>query len=375
MPSPIVRRVGALCALSLVTIAVALLTRGPGNDQQISSADAAAAAVSVADAPLPGAVASFSSGASTAAIPGVETSPSAASGPITIAAGMVVSPTSATPTSATPTSATPTSATPRTASPNAAASATVAGSGAFSAARVETASKTRSAGTEHPIGIGTPVVPTKRSCAIEYTVAQGDYWISIAKSSSVKLADLLVANGAKVSTALYAGRIICLPTNASAPTTTVKAPTTTTKSNTPNTTAKPNATTATAARPKPSSTNKTPITVTSTTVTPTTAAPSTTAAPPANTYSRSEVEQIIRNVWPDDLEEEAVRIATRESNLIPTVRNSCCYGLFQIYFNANKSSLVSWGITSASALYDPQVNAYAAYAMYLRAGGWGPWAN
>ncbi|MCU1397438.1 MAG: hypothetical protein JWN62_547, partial [Acidimicrobiales bacterium] len=91
-------------------------------------------------------------------------------------------------------------------------------------------------------------------------------------------------------------------------------------------------------------------------------------------YSRAEVEQIIRNVWPDDLEDEAVRIATRESNLVPTVRNSCCYGLFQIYFTANKSSLVSWGITSDSRLYDPQVNAYAAYAMYLRAGGWGPWA-
>ncbi len=43
-------------------------------------------------------------------------------------------------------------------------------------------------------------------------------------------------------------------------------------------------------------------------------------------------------------------------------------------FNANKKSLLSWGITSAGALYDPQVNALAAYAMYLRAGGWGPWA-
>ena len=60
--------------------------------------------------------------------------------------------------------------------------------------------------------------------------------------------------------------------------------------------------------------------------------------------------------------------------VIPTVRNSCCYGLFQIYYGANKASLNSWGITSAAQLYDPQVNAYAAYAMYLRANGWGPWA-
>ena len=91
-------------------------------------------------------------------------------------------------------------------------------------------------------------------------------------------------------------------------------------------------------------------------------------------YSREQVEQIIRNVWPDDLEDEALRIATRESNLDPTVRNSCCYGLFQIYFTVNRSSLVSWGVTAPAALYDPQVNAFAAYAMYLRAGGWGPWA-
>lgn len=83
--------------------------------------------------------------------------------------------------------------------------------------------------------------------------------------------------------------------------------------------------------------------------------------------------QIIRDVWPDDLEEEALRIATRESNLIPTARNSCCYGLFQIHFTANQSSLKGWGVTSASALFDPAVNAYVAYEMYLRAGGWGPW--
>ena len=52
---------------------------------------------------------------------------------------------------------------------------------------------------------------------------------------------------------------------------------------------------------------------------------------------------------------------------------SCCFGLFQIYFTANQSALKGWGITSASMLFDPAVNAYAAYAMYLRAGGWGPW--
>jgi hypothetical protein len=79
-------------------------------------------------------------------------------------------------------------------------------------------------------------------------------------------------------------------------------------------------------------------------------------------------------VWPDDLEEEALRIATRESNLIHTAHNSCCYGLFQIYYNAHKTWLASIGVTSAAQLYDPQVNATAALALYRNA-GWAPWAT
>jgi len=83
--------------------------------------------------------------------------------------------------------------------------------------------------------------------------------------------------------------------------------------------------------------------------------------------------QIIREVWPDELEDEAIRIATRESNLIPTVRNFCCFGLFQVYYSVHKGWLSAMGVTSAEMLYDPRVNARAAYALYQRAGGWGPW--
>jgi hypothetical protein len=79
-------------------------------------------------------------------------------------------------------------------------------------------------------------------------------------------------------------------------------------------------------------------------------------------------------VWPDDLEDTAIQIATRESNLIPTAHNSCCYGLFQIYYAAHKSWLASIGVTSAAQLYDPQVNANAAYALY-RTSGWAPWGG
>jgi hypothetical protein len=90
--------------------------------------------------------------------------------------------------------------------------------------------------------------------------------------------------------------------------------------------------------------------------------------PPAPT-----VEQIIRQVWPDDLEDRAVRIATRESNLQPGVRNACCFGLFQIHWTVHRGWLADYGITSSSQLFDPRTNAEAAYALYQRAGGWGPW--
>ena len=86
-----------------------------------------------------------------------------------------------------------------------------------------------------------------------------------------------------------------------------------------------------------------------------------------------EVEQIIREVWPDDLEEEALRIARRESNLVPTAKNYCCYGLFQLYYSVHKSWLSQMGVTSSAQLFDPRINATAALQLYYRSGGFGPW--
>jgi hypothetical protein len=80
-------------------------------------------------------------------------------------------------------------------------------------------------------------------------------------------------------------------------------------------------------------------------------------------------------VWPDELEERALQIAWRESNYIPTAKNFCCYGVFQIYWSVHKSWLSGIGITSAEQLYDPTTNARAALALYERAGGWGPWGG
>lgn len=78
-------------------------------------------------------------------------------------------------------------------------------------------------------------------------------------------------------------------------------------------------------------------------------------------------EQIIRDVWPDELENWAVKIAYRESRLTPGVRNSCCFGLFQIYWTVHRGWLADMGITSADQLFDARTNAEAALALYYRA--------
>lgn len=83
-------------------------------------------------------------------------------------------------------------------------------------------------------------------------------------------------------------------------------------------------------------------------------------------------EEIIRAVWPDDSEEHALRIAYRESRWVPTVRNACCYGLFQIHYAAHRAWLATFGVTSPAQLLDATTNATVALALY-RAAGWGPW--
>ena len=100
-------------------------------------------------------------------------------------------------------------------------------------------------------------------------------------------------------------------------------------------------------------------------------APATRLNPPAP--QPCDVPCIIRDVWPDDLEDHAIDIAWRESNWQPGVRNACCFGLFQLYWNVHKGWMGDFGVTSSSQLFDARTNAEMAYQMYLRAGGWGPW--
>jgi murein DD-endopeptidase MepM/ murein hydrolase activator NlpD len=86
------------------------------------------------------------------------------------------------------------------------------------------------------------------------------------------------------------------------------------------------------------------------------------------------VERIIRDVWPDALEETALAIAWRESHYEPGAQSQCCSGLFQIYYDVHKGWLAELGINSRNDLYHPRTNAEAAFALYQRAGGWGPWS-
>jgi LysM repeat protein len=193
--------------------------------------------------------------------------------------------------------------------------------------------------------------PATRSCSRSYSVVAGDYWILIAQKAHVTTKQLLAANGATAKTKLYPGRTVCLPKNATVPKVA------------PTTTAAPKPAAPKPAAPKPAAATPAPAT---------TAAPTTTIA--RRSYTAAEVEAIIREVWPDDLEDEALRIAQRESNLRPTAKNSCCYGLFQINYTPHKKWLAAIGVTSADQLLDPAVNANAALTLYTRAGGFGPWA-
>ena len=49
--------------------------------------------------------------------------------------------------------------------------------------------------------------------------------------------------------------------------------------------------------------------------------------------------------------------------------------MFQINWSSHKSWLSAYGITSANDLLDARKNIPAAYALYQRSGGWGPWGG
>ncbi len=236
-------------------------------------------------------------------------------------------------------------------------------------------------------------------CAGSYTVVAGDYWLRFVESSGATLEEWLAANGADPETQMYEGDELCIPAGAQAPT--AAAPETTPPDTAaPEVTDPPDATAAAAPTPE----NTTPAPAPETVATPT-PAPDTTAtpapppppapAPPirqgapstegvcgalptqngSTTAGPAEVEAIIREIWPDDIEVRALCIAKREANLRPDLNNWCCYGVFAIYFDYIPSDLKQqFGIDEPSDLWDARTNIALAYQIYLR-GGWDPWSQ
>lgn len=88
------------------------------------------------------------------------------------------------------------------------------------------------------------------------------------------------------------------------------------------------------------------------------------------------VDQLIRDIWPDQLEDRAIAIAKRESGPLFKVDavspTRCCFGVFQIYFTAHRSWLDDYQVFVAADLFDPVKNVTAAYHLY-ELDGWTPW--
>ena len=188
----------------------------------------------------------------------------------------------------------------------------------------------------------TSATPSTLTCGSSYVVRAGDSWTLIADRASIPTRVLLEHNGAAARDMLYSGDELCLPQGVR-----VVIP---------------------AATVAPTTTSVPPVTV----------APTTTVVNPPSP-SNSEVERIIRAIWPDDLEERALKIAWRESNYQEDADNGwCCVGLFQIYWTIHQTWLGSVGVTSRAQLFDAEINTRAALALYERSlaqrgDGWHPW--
>ena len=156
-----------------------------------------------------------------------------------------------------------------------------------------------------------------------YTVVRNDSWSRIASKAGITMGELLKLNNAKTSTFLLIGDTVCVPR--------------------------------TSKLGVDSKALKLPA--------------------PARIFTVKESRQIIREVWPDRLEERAFAIVQRESHTNAAAYSSCCVGLFQIKWESHKSWLAGMGVDSPHDLLDAEVNAKAALQLYRRAGGWGPWGG
>ncbi len=335
---PLIARLGGLAVVITLAAPLLLGITASGSDSDADAGDA-----------LPAATAGVA-GTDSATAPASSQSQDAA---VASASGGTTRADATSPTSDTSASDTPVAATEPSAADASEAAMLEASpeSDGESGATTPTPEPATTSATTSPTSPATTVDP----CGQNYELGAGDYWIRIADAAGVSLADLLGVNNASVDTVLVPGRSICLPVGATTPAPPVAA----TPTRTPAATAPARGGTSTQA--------------------PTTAAPATTPAttspPRPAAVPETQATAIIREVWPDELEERALEIAWRESNHRSNVNNFCCYGLFQIYYSVHRSWLASLGINSAEDLFDPRANAIAAYALYQRAGGFGPWGG
>jgi LysM repeat protein len=160
------------------------------------------------------------------------------------------------------------------------------------------------------------------ACTRQHSAKPNDSWSRLAARFKLSLRELLAMNSASTRTAIFIGDTICV--------------------------------------------SQQPIVTQQPTVT-----------KPTETYTRRQVVAIIREVWPDEHEENALLVARRESRYVPAAiggTRNCCYGLFQIYWSVHRSWLAKSGITEPSQLLDPRTNAEAALALFRRNGNsWRPW--
>lgn len=178
-----------------------------------------------------------------------------------------------------------------------------------------------------------PEVKTPQ-CGAKFNVQLGDSWSLLADYAGVGTRELLQVNKANTRTVIVPGDELCVPRGARM------------------------------RRPAPVVTTQ-PARQAST--------PKPVVVVAAKRFTVAQSTQTIRDVFPDALEERALELAQRETHTNAAAYNFCCYGLFQIHFQAHKSWLATIGVTNPSQLLDAGTNARAALALYKRSNSWAAW--
>lgn len=178
-----------------------------------------------------------------------------------------------------------------------------------------------------------PEVKTPQ-CGAKFTVQLGDSWSLLADYAGVGTRELLQVNKANARTVIVPGDELCVPSGARMRR---PAPVVTTQ-------------------PARRASSPKPVVVVA-----------------AKRFTAAQSTQIIRDVFPDALEKRALEIVQRESRTNAAAYNFCCYGLFQIHFQAHKSWLATIWVTNPSQLLDAGTNARAALTLYKRSNSWAAW--